>query len=133
MKSVIPIVGLVISLAASFGCGPQVEEIGVEEPKKIAFDGKPDERFVGTWTSEDGKSTYVLKEDGAYNLKATVSTPGGSMNTESDGSWSVNGDRFLIKDYAGNVVPYTYELADGKLTLGLTGSMKTSTVLVKAP
>lgn len=132
MKAFLRLLPVALVFVLLFGCGSQVEEV-VDDTPKVVFEGKPDARFVGTWTSEDGKSTYTLKEDGAYNLKAKISTPGGAMDTESAGSWAVNGDRFLIKDPAGNVVPYTFDFADGKLTLGLTGSMKTSTVLVKAP
>ncbi len=132
MKPLTRLLPIALAVLALFGCDSGVEEV-VDDTPKVAFEGQQDERFVGTWASEDGKSTYTLESDGKYNLKAKISTPGGAMDTESGGSWAVNGDRFLIKDPAGNVVPYTFELKDGKLTLSLTGSMKTSTVLVKAP
>jgi hypothetical protein len=100
----------------------------------VAFRGEVDKRFVGTWKTSKGDATYDLKADGAYSLEARVSTPGGTLDTKSNGKWLVDKDRFLIEDAQKNVTPYAMQFeGSDKVTLTLTGTMKTETVLLRQP
>lgn len=121
--------GLVVFISG--GCQPTSAD--VEEPQKppVAFQGKPDAKFVGTWKTVDKRSVYSFKADGAYTIKTHVNTPGGGMDTQTDGSWLADAEHFLMKDKAGNVVPYNFKVEGNKLSLSLTGSMKRETVMVK--
>lgn len=120
---------LVAGLAVA-GCQTEQPEAESTVPQ-VAFEGSPDSRFVGTWKTENGNSTYSLQPDGSFRLKSTVSTPGGKFDTESNGLWRVKNDHMLFKDADGLVSTYRHELAGDKLTLTRTGSMKTKTVLLR--
>ena len=97
----------------------------------MAFEGKPDPAYVGKYRTSDGRSNYTFGEDGGFELKGKVATPGGMIDQNVKGQWAVNGDRFLFKYGEGNVVPYAYKKEGDKLKLTLTGTMKRETVLVK--
>ena len=126
-----PSVLLLLPLVLALGGCPASEE--VEEPAKpaVAFEGQKDPRMVGTWVSPDGRSTYRFDQDGSYNIRAKVTTPGGLQETNVNGKWLVKGDLFLMRNDEGGVVPYDLSLKGSDLTLTSTGSLKSKTVLKK--
>lgn len=119
-----------VLIACLFIHGCQQAETEPNQPV-TAFEGSVDSRFVGEWKTENGQSSYTLKPDGSFQLKSKVSTPGGTMNTESKGSWLVKDDRMLFKGADGLVAAYRHSLSGNRLTLSLTGKMKRQTVLIK--
>lgn len=119
----------VIASILSFGCAPSDET--VEEKPPVVFQGKADPRFFGSWKADGSGSIYTFNEDGSYKLSGRVKTQGGSFDNNSAGSWLVDGEKLLIKDQNGNVVPYAVELKGKTLSLSLTGSLKNKTVLNK--
>lgn len=114
-----------------FGCSGMGNEISESKPNaSVAFEGKVDERFTGTWKSADGVSTYQLKKDGTYELESKIPVAGqGPIHSHLEGEWKVQKDKFLFRDGQQNVVPYAYTFEDGVLELSLTGRLKTKTVL----
>ncbi|HEY0866446.1 MAG TPA: hypothetical protein VGE01_03660 [Fimbriimonas sp.] len=120
---------LFLVVIVSAGCMAPDDATTAEKPA-LLFEGLPDSRFVGTWKSDTGNSTYNLKEDGSYHIKSKVTNRGQTFDTESDGEWRAKEDRLLFKDPQGNVVPYLFKLDGRKLTLTMTGSMKGETVLL---
>jgi hypothetical protein len=127
----LPCLALSFALSVGLGTGCEPEESAPTGPPPVAFVGKVDESLVGTWKTENKKSTYDISKDGAYKLEATITTPGGKMDTKSSGQWLVNGDLLLFKDEKGNVAKYLWKLDGKKLTLSLTGSLKRDTVLLR--
>ena len=124
---------LLVAFSATFvltGCTSGDEET-LTEPPKVAFSGTPDPEVAGVWKNEKGTSTYRLDKSGTYLLESKVPTPGGSMDTKSEGQWSTDAGKFLMKDKAGNVVAYTMTLKGSTMTLTTTGSLKNVTVLTK--
>ncbi|MCW5942986.1 MAG: hypothetical protein KIS66_12185 [Fimbriimonadaceae bacterium] len=120
---------LILLVALVTGCSPGEKDAG---PAAKTLEGKPDARFAGVWKTENGASTYTFAENGDYDLKAKITTPGGAMDTESQGSWSVKGDTLFIKDPAGNIVPYEHDLQGDRLSLTLAGSsLQNKTVLLR--
>lgn len=120
---------IVLVSACIFGCAPS-EEVPDEKPP-VAFQGKMDSRLLGKWKAEGSGSLYEFKEDGSYQLTGKVKTQGGTFDNNVVGSWLVDGEKLLIKDKAGNVVPYAIALKGSQLSLSLTGSLKNKTVLNK--
>lgn len=120
---------IVLATSCIFGCAPS-EEVADEKPP-VAFQGKMDSRLLGKWKAEGSGSIYEFKEDGSYHLTGKVTTQGGTFDNNVVGSWLVDGEKLLIKDKAGNVVPYAIELKNTQLSLSLTGSLKNKTVLNK--
>jgi hypothetical protein len=118
-------------LALAGGCTPADADATEEAPKVVAFGGKPDEKFAGKYKTVDGDRTYSFESDGKFRLDGTIDNRGQKMPVKVEGAWSVDGDRFLVKDQSSNVVPYTYTLEGKTLTLTLTGSMKNKTILTK--
>jgi len=119
-----------VAIVAAWSCQPAEEIIDVQRPKVVPFTGKVDPRFVGTWKTDNGMSTYQLKEDGAYVLDSTIRVQGQApIQSHLEGEWRLDGDRLLFKDGNGNVVPYAFTIKDDTLELGLTGKLKTKTVL----
>lgn len=111
------------------GTGDDAQSAGSEETQ---FEGKVDERFVGVWKSKVGQSEYELKKDGTYHLESTVNTPGGKLDTKSDGKWLVSGDMLLFQDPQGSTSKYKFELKEGTLTLLLNGKSNHKTELVRS-
>lgn len=120
---------IIVAFALGFGCAPSDET--VEEKPPVVFQGKMDSRFYGSWKADASGSIYTFNEDGSYKLSGKVKTQGGSFDNNSSGSWLVDGEKLLIKDQNGNVVPYAVELKGKTLSLSLTGSLKNKTVLNK--
>ena len=117
-------VATLYALTASAGCAKNDDGDVATEKLPIAFEGKPDEKFVGFWKQTNRDASYDLHADGTFNYKGKVSTPGGVIDTSFSSSWLVNGDRMLLKDQSGNVTEYKHKLEGNKLTLSGTGSMK---------
>lgn len=129
-QRVVSIAGLALSLLSGFGCTSPNDELVPAERPVTAFEGTPDGKFVGTWKSTDGVSTYQLEKDGKYKLDSNIPVRGQSpIQSKSEGEWRVNGDRMIFKDPQGNVVPYSFKLEGETLELSLTGRMKAKTVL----
>lgn len=113
------------------GCSAEDGSSASADVQPTPFVGRVDERLVGAWKTENGASTYQLEKSGGYRLRAKIKTPGGSMDTDSAGSWLVDGDLFLMKDAAGNVAKYKMALKGDRLTLSTTGSLKRDLTLIK--
>ena len=115
------------------GCTPADEVAPTLERPKVAFEGKADEGFVGTWKTVNSRSsfTYEFAKDGKYTLAGKVGTQAGTFDNKSSGEWLVNGEHLLIKDAQGNIIPYVQKLTGDKLQLTATGSMKNQTNLVR--
>lgn len=124
---ILPLV--VFTCVCAFGCSPS-EEVTDEKPP-VAFQGKTDSRLLGKWKAEGSGSIYEFNEDGSFKLSGKVSTQGGTFENNVTGSWLVDGEKVLIKDQSGNVVPYAIDLKGSQLNLSLTGSLKNKTVLNK--
>ncbi len=129
------IFSLIVSVFAItiIGCGTSPDDELVEPTAmKVEFKGTPDERFVATWKSTNGVSTYVFEKAGTYKLDSKIVVKGQSpINSHLEGEWRLDGDRMLFRDGSGNVVPYSYKLNGDTLELALTGKMKAKTVLKK--
>jgi len=118
-----------IVLTAS-GCkGDNSSEV-VEDPPVVAFEGKPDARFVGAWSRTSGIGIYTFKQDGTYNFKGQIMNRGQKMPVDVNGEWKVKDNLFLIRTN-GAVAKKTFSLAGNQLTLSLTGRMKLDEVLIK--
>ena len=113
------------------GCSDPDEGLEPAAPPPVAFEGKPDARFVGTWKVKGRDSTYILKKDGSYSFKGKVSTPSGVIDNSFEATWLTNGDKLLLKDASGNVTPYLFNLEGSSLKLTTTGSLKHETVMVR--
>jgi len=115
------------------GCAPPAEEITTVDSTKVAFEGAPDERFVGAWKSTSSDSTYTMSINGTYQLHSRVKMPGGPgmIDADSKGEWRLKDKQLIFKDGQGNVVPYDYTLEGDTLTFVSTGKMKNKTVLKK--
>ena len=112
------------------GCGPKDEEITSTTANTVAFEGPPDAKYAGTWKSSNGVSTYIFVADGTYKMDSMIVVRGQKpFPSHAEGQWKVSGDRMLMKDKAGNVVPYALEFKNDELKLTLTGSLKNETVL----
>jgi hypothetical protein len=129
MKNLFLAFSLALAACVLCGCPAPEEEEGAKPA--IAFSGKPDARFVGVWKVTPGDMTYTFEESGHYIIDGTITNQGKKMKNHTEGQWSVDGDRFLIRDSQNNVVPYKYDLKNDSLTLALTGSMKAETKMVK--
>lgn len=99
------------------------------ERPAVAFEGKPDEKIVGTYKTKDG-TVYVFDKAGSFHFDGVTATPKGQKKTHGEGDWVVNGDRLLFKD-ANGVVPYNFVQKGRDLTLSLTGKMKNETVFTR--
>jgi hypothetical protein len=108
------------------GCEPTEE--APAEPNKGPITGEIDKELAGAYKANDGM-TYEFGEDGSFTLKGQVSTPKGMVDRESKGEWRVDGDKLMIKDAQGYVVPYLLEKEGGNLNLTMTGKMKAETKL----
>ena len=108
------------------GCEP-TEEMP-PEPNKGPLTGEVDKELAGAYKANDGM-TYDFKEDGSFTLKGQISTPKGMVDRESKGEWRVDGDKLMIKDAQGYVVPYILKKEGGNLNLTMTGKMKAETKL----
>lgn len=108
------------------GCEP-AEDVPAE-PNKGPLTGEVDKEIAGAYKASDGM-TYEFKEDGSFTLKGQVSTPTGMVDRESKGEWRVDGDKLMIKDAQGYVVPYVLKNEGGVLNLTMTGKMKAETKL----
>ncbi|CAN5411545.1 hypothetical protein BH11ARM1_BH11ARM1_03210 [soil metagenome] len=124
-----------IPLALLLGaCASNPDEAEDIDSKPVAFSGKVDPQFVGTWKTTNNISVYHLEKDGTYKLDSKVQvSKGPTINSHLEGKWLVDSDRMLFKDAQGNVVPYTLKLTDKTLELTLTGSMKNKTTLERQP
>ncbi len=111
---------------SSFGCTPEEEQTG--DPDKGVLTGEVDKTLAGAYKSGDGMA-YTFSEDGSFTLKGQVSTPGGMVDRESKGEWRVDGDKLMIKDAQGYVVPYVLKKEGSTLKLTMTGTMKSETTL----
>ncbi len=113
------------------GCNKGEDSDEVPEKPKVAFDGKPDDRFVGYWSSADNKAHYDLKADGVFDYNGKVSTPGGVIDNKFSAKWCVKGDDLLFTDRDSNVTPYIFVLEGDNLKLTSKGSLKLVTKLVR--
>jgi len=113
----------------TLGCGARDSDALVSSDRpKVAFDGKPDPRFVGTWKTTTG-SLYKFERDGSYTLDGNVKTPGGIMKNHVVGSWGYKDTTMQFKDANGIVVPYTCSLEGTTLKLTSVGTLKRELVL----
>jgi len=113
------------------GCQPPIEETEAIAPTNVEFTGQPDEAVAGVWKATSGMGTYTFDKSGTYEIDAVVKTPNGEMKTNSKGEWRIDGDRFLMKDAAGNVVPYALERSGDRMVLQVGEKMKHKTELVR--
>lgn len=124
------LVSLIVLFVA--GCQSGVEEITTDQPNKVEFKGEIDERFVGSWKTEDDTSSYDIDDQGKFHRESDIRTPGGMMHTEGDGEWLVKDDMLLFKDEQGNVAQFVFKFEGDTLTLDNGGKGRNVTVLVKA-
>ena len=129
MKDILCLLPLICLLGA--GCSNKsADDVEDSAKPKVAFLGKADDRFVATWKSTDGVSTYRFDKGGTYKLDSKIKVQQHApIDSHQEGSWLVNGDRMLFKDGSGNVVPYAFALAGNTLELTLTGGLKVKTTL----
>jgi hypothetical protein len=115
------------------GCGDKDEELSEPERPTVAFEGQVDPAYVGVWKASDGNSAYTLGKSGDMTIKGKASTPKGMKDYTIQGAWRMKDGLFISKDPQGNVTPYKATLKGDRLTLALTGRMKSETVLVRQP
>ena len=116
MKTALPYAVFALVCA---GCHPADDEtLEAPVPTRVAFEGSPDARLAGDWTTADRKLFYTLRKDGGYSTGLVSAIKGqADATTRAEGEWRVNGDRALFKDAAGSVVPYVFDLKGDVLTL----------------
>lgn len=125
--------GFAAMLASAAGCQTTADatESGAPAKPAVAFEGTTDEKYVGTWKTPDGKTTYVLAPDGKFTLKSKVSYQGRSLDQNVSSEWRAKDGKIIFKDASGNPAEYSAKLEGNKLTLDLTGKMRNAMVLVK--
>lgn len=106
------------------------DALPVDNKPKTAFDGKVDDRFVGTWVTPE-KATYTFTKDGKFLIDQEVKTPAGKQKSHIEGAWGYKEPKMLLKDGAGNVVAYECALQGKTFRLTTTGSLKKETVLTR--
>ncbi|RYG45476.1 hypothetical protein EON79_12525 [bacterium] len=99
-------------------------------PKTVAFEGKVDEKYAGTWVTADGKSTLGLSKDGALKVGTVTNSPQGKKTASLDGKWLASDGSLLMKyaDASGQdtVLKYLASFEGTKLVLQQSaGGMKT--------
>lgn len=117
-------------LAAASCNSPDPDILPTDNKPKLAFDGKVDERFVGTWVTPQ-KATYQFTKEGKYIIDQEVSTPAGKQKSHLEGAWGYKDPKMLLKDGVGNVVAYECALQGKTFRLTTTGSLKKETVLTR--
>lgn len=122
---------LIVFTLAPLGCSKSDDGDEVKEKPKVAFDGKPDPRFVGRWTAADGTSHYDLKANGSFDYDGVAKTPGGEIKNKFSANWCVKDSDILFTDRDKNVTPYAFKLEGDKMTMTSKGSLKLVTVLTR--
>ncbi|MCG9895256.1 MAG: hypothetical protein MH204_07265 [Fimbriimonadaceae bacterium] len=123
------ILPLFICLAAGLAAGCMSEEAAPADPDKGTLTGSVDKSLAGQYKTQAGMN-YTLNEDGSFLMKGQVQTPGGMIDRETKGEWRVDGDKLMIKDAQGYVVPYAMtKESNGTIKLVMTGRMKAETIL----
>lgn len=90
-------------------------------PKAVAFEGKADPAYAGTWTSTDGSSVLDLQKDGGVAISQTSASVNGKSTSRVKGRWLVSGGDLLFqyteKSGGETTVKYGATLAGKELAL----------------
>lgn len=92
-------------------------------PKSVAFEGKVDAKYAGTWKSADGSSTLALAEDGRLKIESVVNSQNGKSTSKTEGKWLASGNDLLFQ-YGTTTLRNGASFEKGKLILQ-HGRMKT--------
>jgi hypothetical protein len=86
------------ALILSSGCQKEEEDTATPHRMEVAFEGKLDPKYLGSWKAKDG-SSLDLKSDGTMDLVAISQGPTGASKKSLSGHWlSKDGD--LLLQYA---------------------------------
>jgi hypothetical protein len=112
-------VALLFTSGILAGCSnPDVaeDESVVAAPPKIAFEGKIDPAYVGTWITANKTSTLVLTAEGKADM---TNVAVGRGTTKAKGQWKISGTDLLFKveDPNSYVSRYAAELKKDSLRL----------------
>ncbi|HWD39513.1 MAG TPA: hypothetical protein VG944_11740 [Fimbriimonas sp.] len=105
------------------GCRqPEDEYQPAVSPKVYSFEGQPDSKFDGNWSTDDGNSKMYLAKDGGMRIETTVRSVAGKAVTKVAGKWAAK-DGALMFQYSAGAQPSTVIKYDAVLN-GATLSLQ---------
>ena len=129
-RTALPSRAIAVALAATallVAIGCRSEEDDSEPavmPKKVAFTGRVEPKFIGTWATADGGSKLDLAKDGGLTISTSTPSPKGVSKSSYAGSWLVEGKSLRLRyaDKSGETtIEYAAALQGDKLVLQQPG------------